>query len=75
MVFQAGLGSQIRLELLTHLSQILGGKLEKFMPSIRRLSQVGIRNGWGPAQVVPLAGLGHQATHGLDKEIAVDQEQ
>lgn len=27
------------------------------------------------AQMVPLAGLGHQATHGLDKRIAVEQEQ
>lgn len=46
MVFQAGLESQIRLELLTHLSQILGGKLMEFMHNIKCLSQVGIRNGW-----------------------------
>lgn len=29
----------------------------------------------GPAQMVPLARLEHQATHGLDKGTAVDQEQ
>ena len=29
----------------------------------------------GPAQMVPLAGLGHQATHNLDKGTAADQKQ
>lgn len=45
MVFQAGLESQIGLKLQTCLSQILGGKLVKFMHNIKCLSQVEIRNG------------------------------
>lgn len=57
MVFQAGLESQIRLELLTHLSQILGGKLMKFMHNIKCLSHVEFIMA-GP---LPLARLGQQA--------------
>lgn len=71
MVFQAALESQIRLELLTHLSQILGGKLVKFMHNIKYLSQVGFIMA-GP---LLLAGLGQQAPHCLGKKIGIDKEQ